>query len=310
MSSMKSMRVGSEKYKTMSATTNALINPLSRRFKSQSAMEYLMTYGWAILIIAVVLIALFQLGVFNGSSLAPKAQPGSCEVVKSSAGASLAGTCNNDLPQYVAQFNGASTGCGGSPDYVPLSVTMNPSITSSAVTITYWVYLTSSTAPWSVQITAPNQNIYCQLANNNGCYVYGYYPLFPSSFKNNEWYFVALSLSGTTATAYQNAIPGAPVSYSGSLSGNTIDMLGYSPGCADLSPGSMADVQVYNTSLSQSDITSLYQEGIGGAPQNIQYLVGWWPLNGNANDYSGNNNDGTATNVIYTGSWTSGYSTP
>ncbi|MGC9205412.1 MAG: hypothetical protein ACP5FN_04040, partial [Candidatus Micrarchaeia archaeon] len=37
--------------------------------KAQSAMEYLMTYGWAILIIAVVLGALFSLGVFNGASL-------------------------------------------------------------------------------------------------------------------------------------------------------------------------------------------------------------------------------------------------
>lgn len=32
-------------------------------------MEYLMTYGWAILIIAVVLAALFSLGVFNGGAL-------------------------------------------------------------------------------------------------------------------------------------------------------------------------------------------------------------------------------------------------
>jgi hypothetical protein len=31
-------------------------------------MEYLMTYGWAILIIAIVLGALFSLGVFSGSS--------------------------------------------------------------------------------------------------------------------------------------------------------------------------------------------------------------------------------------------------
>jgi len=36
--------------------------------KAQSAMEYLMTYGWAILIIAIVLAALFSLGVFNSSS--------------------------------------------------------------------------------------------------------------------------------------------------------------------------------------------------------------------------------------------------
>jgi len=40
-----------------------------KKFKAQSAMEYLMTYGWAILIIAVVLGALFSLGVFSGSSL-------------------------------------------------------------------------------------------------------------------------------------------------------------------------------------------------------------------------------------------------
>ncbi len=52
-----------------------------------------MTYGWAILIIAVVLVALFQLGVFNGSNLAPKAQAGSCEVVKNAEGTSLAVGC-------------------------------------------------------------------------------------------------------------------------------------------------------------------------------------------------------------------------
>ncbi len=37
--------------------------------KAQSAMEYLMTYGWAILIIAVVLAALFSLNVFSTSFL-------------------------------------------------------------------------------------------------------------------------------------------------------------------------------------------------------------------------------------------------
>lgn len=39
------------------------------RSKAQSAVEFLMTYGWAILIIAVVLGALFRLGVFSSSSL-------------------------------------------------------------------------------------------------------------------------------------------------------------------------------------------------------------------------------------------------
>jgi hypothetical protein len=46
-----------------------LTKPSNRRHKAQSAMEYLMTYGWAILIIAVVLGALFSLGVFSSSNL-------------------------------------------------------------------------------------------------------------------------------------------------------------------------------------------------------------------------------------------------
>ena len=33
--------------------------------KAQSAMEYLMTYGWAILVVLIALGALFYLGVFN-----------------------------------------------------------------------------------------------------------------------------------------------------------------------------------------------------------------------------------------------------
>ncbi len=50
-----------------------IIKPRHKKRSAQSAMEYLMTYGWAILIIAVVLAALFELGVFNGSNLAPQA---------------------------------------------------------------------------------------------------------------------------------------------------------------------------------------------------------------------------------------------
>jgi hypothetical protein len=42
-----------------------------RMRKGQTAMEYLMTYGWAILIIMVVLGVLYYLGVLNPSQLTP-----------------------------------------------------------------------------------------------------------------------------------------------------------------------------------------------------------------------------------------------
>jgi hypothetical protein len=75
--------------------------------------------------------------------------------------------------------------------------------------------------------------------------------------------------------------------------------------------GSISNVQLYNATLSSNTISSLYSEGIGGAPINLQNLVGWWPLNGNANDYSGNNYNGkTASNDIYLSDWESGYTQP
>ena len=74
--------------------------------------------------------------------------------------------------------------------------------------------------------------------------------------------------------------------------------------------GEEANLQLYNTSLSENDLTALYLEGIGGAPIDVHNIVGWWPLNGNANDYSGNGNSGTATGVTYTGSYLSSYTPP
>ena len=38
------------------------------KMKAQAAMEYLMTYGWAILIVIIVAAALWALGVFNPST--------------------------------------------------------------------------------------------------------------------------------------------------------------------------------------------------------------------------------------------------
>src|SRR5208337_1559597 len=39
--------------------------PRNRRFAAQSAMEYLMTYGWAILAISIAIGALYVLGILN-----------------------------------------------------------------------------------------------------------------------------------------------------------------------------------------------------------------------------------------------------
>ena len=68
--------------------------------------------------------------------------------------------------------------------------------------------------------------------------------------------------------------------------------------------GLISNFQVYNTSLSAAEVQGLYVEGIGGAPTRLQNLLGWWPLNGNSNDYSGNGNNGAQINVLYPSTWT------
>ena len=300
--------------------------------KAQSAMEYLMTYGWAILIISVVLAALFQLGVFNPMTFAPKAPPGSCQVFRpngpgTTSFINLEGVCTGEIPQYVAQFNG----------YTSLITT--PSLsrqipTNSQITVTAWINVASLTSAGGAGCGAQRDIINLgggakfYLQASSGSSSTGNFPavdiLWVSNSTTNygagpgssappiipdQWFFIAGTNSNQHECAYLDS--------SGSCGPGLINMnspgggvIGWSDGCASSFNGSIADVQVYNTSLSPNEIQALYQEGIGGAPINLQHLVAWWPLNGNANDYSGNGYNGQTTNVNFVSNWYSGYTPP
>jgi hypothetical protein len=125
----------------------------------------------------------------------------------------------------------------------------------------------------------------------------------------NQWYDITgVYVGGGTSYIYVNGVQRASGGFG--LCNYAVNLQVGSDGNSGYFSGSIANVQTYNTSLSANEITALYQEGIGGAPIDLQNLVGWWPLNGNANDYSGNGNNGQATGVTYTGSWTGGYTPP
>ena len=90
------------------------IDPKTGGKKLQSAMEYLTTYGWALLVIAVVVLVLFRVGVFSSGSFSPRSQPGSCQVSRPNGPYSnymmnLQGLCNGQLPQFVTLFNGQAS---------------------------------------------------------------------------------------------------------------------------------------------------------------------------------------------------------
>ena len=300
---------------------------MGKAFRLQSAMEYLMTYGWAILIIAVVLGALFSLGIFNPAFLAPKVQPGSCQVERpdgpgTSAYVSIQGNCNNELPEYVAQFNGQSS-------YIIPSSNVAP---ANGLTISMWEKWSGGFSidsdwetlyAWGPKSGCDPSRQYLVVNAISKTFQFGAGCSEPNDLVSttnviaNTWEFVTLTLSssGQEAMIYIDGVSASP--YTNTRNGQSVstgnDNIGNSyVGGNLLWPfyGSIADVQVYNTSLSSNEILFLYREGIGGEPINLPYLVGWWPLNGNANDYSGNENSGVNSNVIYTNGWTSGYIAP
>ena len=133
-------------------------------------------------------------------------------------------------------------------------------------------------------------------------------------FFNGAWHFIAVSFNSSNGKYFfQFDGSNNTVINSGSFGfnqGSTV--IGGPAGCVYDEPfaGELSNIQIYNTSLSANEISALYLEGIGGAPIDPTHIVGWWPLNGNAQDYSGNNNGGVPTSISYTASWASGYTQP
>ena len=279
------------------------------RSKSQSAMEYLMTYGWAILIIAVVLGALYYLGVFNTSNLTPRAQPGSCKVIRPNGPGTttfinLAGVCTGQLPQFVGYINGVS--------YIDLGENVySLGVTTNVATFTGWV---KAVPGYDDYMFSDYNGITGMTIRIDGgpstltFYAAGACRVQSASSLDTNWHFIAGTYNGVTMVTYIDAITTntqvCSSTFPSSIIGNTKIGARGDLGSAGSDRGYLANLQMYNTSLSIAEIQGLYAEGIGGAPTRLQNLVGWWPLNGNANDYSGNGNSGAATNVAFTSTWT------
>jgi hypothetical protein len=263
--------------------------------KAQSAMEYLMTYGWAILIIAVVLGALYILGLFSAVNYMPRVQPGSCSVQRPfGAGNSkltlLAGNCDNELPEYVAQFNGQSSRVSV-PNPLSGYLTAFEGASSICFSNGVWVCGTSalSLKTWQFVsvINSPSAGQLVLYINSNTVYTGANQG--SGAFTYTAWIYPAAGQQGDVVGV-------------NSIGARTSNSYWFS--------GSIADVQVYNASLSNQTVGALYQEGIGGEPISLSNLAAWWPLNGNANDYSGNNDNGVPGGVTFSSGWTGGYTVP
>ncbi len=128
----------------------------------------------------------------------------------------------------------------------------------------------------------------------------------------HQWVFVAETLANGgvgsgTVTLYSSSpnfqYQTGPGQAESDVGINTI-AIGMNPAQFGAAPymyqfnGLVSDIQLYNSTLSPSQVQGIYQEGIGGAPLTAN-LVGYWPLNGNGNDYSGHGYIGVPNSISY-----------
>jgi len=261
-----------------------------------------MTYGWAILIVALSLVVLYSLGIMNPKNFIPRAPPGSCFVFRPNGPGttdfiSLQGTCGY-LPMYVASFDGVNGYAQAYFNTIRSSFTFNLwakfkrygqntflfVYNNSALRFNTQNFTTSG--PLEFQLYGTNDT-----GSINGFLLTDVIPfdkwsniIIQFDSNNKRWYiWVNNILKGNVSNPWSSSY----------FTLNTIRIGGPTTWSVLPTNGSIANVQIYNTVLTQQEIQYLYQQGLGGGPVRLQNLVAWWPLNGDAKDYSGNNNHGT-----------------
>ena len=105
------------------------------------------------------------------------------------------------------------------------------------------------------------------------------------------WYYVAVSWNASTSTAsfYLN---GAPAGYATGTITSIFDsgepfQIGREGPHSYLFDGAIDEVRIWSDARTATEIADNYQDELSGDKNNLK---GYWPLNGNLNDYSGNGN--------------------
>ncbi len=100
----------------------------------------------------------------------------------------------------------------------------------------------------------------------------------------NKWSFVAVTFNNSKFVLYVN---NKQASAPGQVeTGNHESYIGL------YYRGYIANMQIYNTSLGPAQMQDAYLSGMAGLPVSYAHLIGWYPLMGDANDYSGSHNTG------------------
>ncbi len=230
----------------------------------------------------------------------------------------MQGLCNSEPPKYVAFFKAATQ----QPIEATNSVIYNTSATQ--FTASAWVkptqygtygYISRATASGSIGSyllqLAPGTNNEEKpgfYLTNAGAWYYG-----NSAIPLNVWSFVVVTFNSGNVIFYiyngtgiGGSISNTVASASSIQSSACTIAIGLQGGCVagdgegtNQFIGAMSNVQLYNSTVSANTIRQLEIEGLGGEPITIQNLIGWWPLNGDTKDYSGNGDSAASNGIIF-----------
>ncbi len=248
----------------------------------------------------------------NGAYLIPIAN-GTINIASSSGQVCVDYACTNTSTQassislqsevvHAALFNGYTANIN-----IASSPSLNP---SNTVTITAWISVSSYPSDNRNGEAVVGKSTQYELSVNalGNAVIDGVLQITPVystvEIPLNKWVFVAggLNNDGVAFVCVDSICNSGSGSSEASLATSTNPLyIGYGTiSSTSAFNGLIANVQLYNASLSSNQISHLYQDGIAGSPIPSANLVGWWPLSGNANDYSGNGNNGQALNVAFT----------
>ena len=142
---------------------------------------------------------------------------------------------------------------------------------------------------------------------SNGTYSWLYTDAQSFNFKPYTWYLLTGTWNGTQINIYINGQKiGSPLTtpvFTISPDSNEVDIGVWGTWNlkvgGSIEQGYMANVQIYNSSLDEGQVSGLYADGMAASPIGGQDLLAWWPLAGNSLDSSGNGFNGVENNINF-----------
>ena len=211
--------------------------------------------------------------------------------------------------------NGMSNSAMGFNGQGSISLSALPTSGSQNFTITGWI-LTSNASSVRKGIACwgqdqPWQSTYF-FVNTNGKlafdFAYGAGPISTALVNDAQWHFVSVTNTNGLIQLYVDGVPngqGMQLSLP-NISGNTksIGSNLSGGGTQNNFAGKLDDLAIWNRALTSTEIQNIYNQ-INTNTSLPTYvpangLVGWWPFNGNANDESGNGNNGSVNGASLT----------